>query len=289
MELVRRASRKQLGQAALAWCAVQYLRIVKLTNRWERRAPPAAEALLAGDESFIGCFWHGRLATMRAAWPHDPGRFHMLISGHSDGAIIARAMRRLGFPVISGSSRRGAVPALRSIKQVLARGACVGVTPDGPRGPRMHAKLGAIKAAAATGAPILPVSGAVKRCSVLKTWDRFMAADFFSRGMILYGEPISVPPNADRATLEHYRLELETRLNALTAEADRLCDLEPIEPAPLDKHAVEPSNGLSDNGGPDNGAVGDGFSDNGQSDRETSAALESAEDEIADEVGRARP
>lgn len=242
-----------MGQAALAWCAVQYLRIVRLTNRWVRRASPEAEVLLDNQTSFIACFWHGRLSTMRAAWPHDPGRFHMLISGHSDGAIIARAMRRLGFPVISGSSRRGAVPALRSIKRVLAGGACVGVTPDGPRGPRMRAKLGAIKAAAATGAPILPVSGAVRRCTLLNTWDRFMAADFFSRGIILYGEPIMVPLGADRATLERCRLELEKRLNDLTAEADRYCGLDPVKPAASPPTGAD--NGLSAEDPLDNGSV----------------------------------
>ena len=288
MNFVRRASRKRLGQAALAWFAVQYLRIIKLTNRWELRKPPAAEALLAGDEPFIGCFWHGRLSTMRAAWPHDPSRFHMLISGHSDGAIIARAMRRLGFPVISGSSRRGAVPALRNIKQVLASGACVGVTPDGPRGPRMRAKLGAIKAAAATGAPILPVSGAVRRCSVLNTWDRFMAADFFSRGLILYGEPIKVPLGADRATMEHYRLELENRLNALTAEADRLCGLEPVEPAPVDKRASESDDGMSGKGGSGNGLSGEDKIEAKAGSAQPASALEPADQPASEEADHAR-
>lgn len=233
MKLLRNASRKRFGQAAFAWCAVAYLRIVRLTNRWELRKAPEAEALLDEGASFIACFWHGRLATMRAAWPHDPARFHMLISAHSDGAIIAKAMRRLGFPVVVGSSRRGAVPALRAITDLLGQGACVGVTPDGPRGPRMRAKPGAVKAAAAAGVPILPVSGAVRRCSLLKTWDRFMAAHFFSRGIILYGAPIRVPPDADRDALERCRLELETSLNALTAEADRLCGHDPVQPAAL--------------------------------------------------------
>ncbi len=231
MKLVRRASRKQIGQAVFAWCAVLYLRIVTATSRWERRRPPAAAALLEGEAPFIACFWHGRLATMRAAWPQDPARFHMLISGHSDGAIVATAMRRLGFPVITGSSRRGGASALRMIAQVLSEGGCVGVTPDGPRGPRMRAKIGAVKAAAVSGAPILPVSGAVRRCTLLGSWDRFMAADFFNRGIILYGEPLSVPADADRETLERCRRELEERLNALTAEADRLSGHEPVEPA----------------------------------------------------------
>ena len=243
MELIRRASRKRIGQAILAWGAVQYLRLVTRTTRWTYRKPPAVESLLANDEPFIACFWHGRLSTMRAAWPHDPGRFHMLISGHSDGAIIARAMRQLGFPVITGSSRRGAVPALRGIKQVLTRGDCVGITPDGPRGPRMRAKAGAVKAAAASGAPMLPVTGAVRRCTLLSTWDRFMAADFFNRGTIIYGEPIAVPRDADRETLERCRLELETQLNALTAEADRHCGHRPVEPAPLGAGAAKRGGG----------------------------------------------
>ena len=247
MGLLKDLTKSNLGQACLAWSAVQYLRIVKATNRWELRKTPAAAALLDQGGPFVACFWHGRLATMRPAWPHDPARFHMLISGHKDGAVIARAMRRLGFPVISGSSRRGGAPALRAMSQVLWDGDCVGVTPDGPRGPRMRAKLGAIKAAQAAGVPILPVTGAVARCRILKTWDRFMGADFFSRGVILYGEPIAVPKDADRAAMEACRATLEESLNALTAEADRACGLEPVEPAPAPETGPD-ANGLGDNG-----------------------------------------
>ena len=230
--LFKRLSMSEWGHAALAWSAVQYLRIVKATNRWELRCPPESEALLEGRAPFVACFWHGRLAVMRAAWRDHPGRFHMLISGHRDGEVIAMAMRRLGFPVISGSSRRGGSSALRAMCQVLWDGGCVGVTPDGPRGPRMRAKLGAIKAAQAAGVPIVPVTGSVARCKVLNTWDRFVGADFFSRGVILFGEPMTVPKEADRAAMEALRAELEARLNALTREADEACGLKPVEPAP---------------------------------------------------------
>jgi hypothetical protein len=41
-----------------------------------------------------------------------------------------------------------------------------------------------------------------------------------------------VPREADAAAREAARLELERRLNALTAEADRLMGHVPIEPAP---------------------------------------------------------
>lgn len=42
----------------------------------------------------------------------------------------------------------------------------------------------------------------------------------FSRGLFLYGNPLWVPREADEASLEAARLELETVLNRLTAEAE---------------------------------------------------------------------
>ena len=230
--LFKRLSMSPTGHALLAWGAVQYLRAVKVTNRWEQKVPAATAALLDDDKPVVACFWHGRLAVMRPAWRRSPSRFHMLISGHRDGEVVAIAMRRLGFPVISGSSRRGGTSALRAMSQVLWRGDSVGITPDGPRGPRMRAKLGAIKAAQAAGVPIVPVTGSIRRCRVLKTWDRFLGADFFSRGLLLFGEPIEVPKGLDRDGMEAKRLELETVLNDLTREADLACGLEPVEPAP---------------------------------------------------------
>ena len=43
----------------------------------------------------------------------------------------------------------------------------------------------------------------------------------FSRACFLWGEPISVPADADRAQLEAKRVEVETALNKLGDEADR--------------------------------------------------------------------
>jgi lysophospholipid acyltransferase (LPLAT)-like uncharacterized protein len=42
----------------------------------------------------------------------------------------------------------------------------------------------------------------------------------WSRGLFLWGPPLWVPPEADASELEDKRLELEARLNAMTAEAD---------------------------------------------------------------------
>ena len=229
---MKRVLRSESGQAGIGRLLAGYLRLLRATTRWRITRPPAAAALLDGGTPFIACFWHGRIATMRAAWSREPKHFHMLISGHRDGLVIARAMRRLGFGTIEGSSRRGGADAFRALRKVLERGDCAGITPDGPRGPRMRAKNGAIKAAQTAGVPVLPVSGAVRRCRYLDSWDRFCLAGLFSYGVILFGEPLTVPPGAGKDELEALRLELEQRLNALTAEADRLCGHPAIEPAP---------------------------------------------------------
>ncbi len=52
------------------------------------------------------------------------------------------------------------------------------------------------------------------------SWDRFMVPYPFSQGMFLWGAPIMVPRELDEVGLEAKRLELETILNRLTAQAD---------------------------------------------------------------------
>lgn len=233
MGLLKSIGKSRAGQATVAWLAASFLRLARHTMPWKIERPSAAEAIVAGGQPFIACFWHGRFGTMRSAWQGEPGRFHMLISGHRDGVLIARGMRRLGFGTIAGSSRRGGAAAMRSMQQVLARGDCVGITPDGPRGPRMRVKAGAIKAAQLSQVPILPIGASATHCSFLKTWDRFCFIKPFGRGLILFGEPIVVPRRADKEALEALRQDLERQLNDLTAEADRRCGQAPVEPAPL--------------------------------------------------------
>jgi lysophospholipid acyltransferase (LPLAT)-like uncharacterized protein len=218
-------------QVALAWMAAGYIRLVHRTTRWSVESPASSREFVAGRRPFIGCFWHGRLAMMLAARP--PGRpVHVLVSGHRDGLLIARGIAQLGVATVAGSSGRGGAEALRRIAQLVRGGGVVAITPDGPRGPNMRAKGGAIKAAQLSGAPILAVTGAVSRRRLLGSWDRFCLALPFSRGVVLWSEPIAVPRRADEAELDRLRLRLEERLNTLTAEADKRCGQTVVEPAP---------------------------------------------------------
>ena len=230
MTLSKRVLKSGVVQAALAAFGALYLRLVYWTTKWIVVRPPAAQDVHARRLPFIGCFWHGRMVMMRAAIPRG-ATIHILISGHRDGMLISRAAAGLGVRTVTGSSKSGGAAALLTMQRLLSEGQCVAITPDGPRGPRMRAKLGAIKAAQISGVPILPVSGSVSRRRILGSWDRFCLALPFARGIIVWGEPIHVPRDADDAELDRHRLLLEDRLNALTADADRHFGQSVIEPA----------------------------------------------------------
>ena len=180
----------------------------------------------------IGAFWHNRIMLMTEIWNSDRP-FAMLQSKHPDGRLIARTIEHLGIEDIVGSAGKGkgGAQALRSMLRALKSGTSVGVTPDGPRGPRMRASGGVIALARMSGAPIYPVTWNVSRRRVLRSWDRFILALPFSRGVYIWGEPIHVPRDADEAQMEVLRLELEERLNQLCAQADAALGTDPIAPA----------------------------------------------------------
>jgi lysophospholipid acyltransferase (LPLAT)-like uncharacterized protein len=55
---------------------------------------------------------------------------------------------------------------------------------------------------------------------VFASWDRFQVPYPFGRGLYLCGPPIWVPSDVTDTELEAKRVELETALNRITAEAD---------------------------------------------------------------------
>src|SRR4029079_17496217 len=119
----------------------------------------------------IVAFWHGRMLMLPMGW-RRLAPMHMLISAHRDGRIIADAVTYFGVNSIAGSTRRAGSSALRQMLKQLAAGDCVGITPDGPRGPAMQASLGIVNVARLARVPIVPVTFATSARLVLSTWDR---------------------------------------------------------------------------------------------------------------------
>ena len=95
-------------------------------------------------------------------------------------------------------------------------------TVDGPRGPERVAQPGAIWLASVTGQPIVPFHIEAQSFWTVRSWDRHQVPKPGSDVAIAIGDVMDVPPDADDATIERHRLELEQALARLEAQARAL-------------------------------------------------------------------
>jgi len=184
----------------------------------------AREALEAFErnERIVIAFWHGQLAMLQAAYRGRGAGICIQVSRHSDGEIIARAVRPFGIRAARGSASRGGLGSVREMMEAHREGYDLAVAPDGPRGPLHQAKPGAIRLAQATGVRLFPVACAARRGWVARrSWDLFTLPLPFTRVYYAVGKSFRVPPDADAAAVEAARAELERELNRLSAEAER--------------------------------------------------------------------
>jgi hypothetical protein len=239
VQLHKRIIKSDTTRSFLCWLASAYVRLIRVTGRWTTEGGDHPAHYLTEGKPFIVAFWHQRLLMMPYTWRSVGGDrpFNMLISSHRDGEIISRTIAYFGIETIAGSTGvgKGGAAALRQILKALKSGEVVGMTPDGPRGPRMRASDGIIQAARMAGVPIFPLTYSASNRKVFKSWDRFVLPLPFSRGVFHWGEPIFVDRKLDEAGLEAKRLELENALTALTQETDKDLGLEAIPPAGPDE------------------------------------------------------
>jgi len=200
--------------------AALLIRLTRRTMRLQHVGRETVDGLHQAGRAYVHAFWHGHMFLM--PYSYSGRRIAILISEHHDGELIARTMRLFGHASIRGSATSGGAAALRRVVRALRDGCDIGFTPDGPRGPRHRAQMGAVMAASLSGAPIVPVAFSASRKKVLRSWDRFIVPLPFSRGVFVYGDPIEVPPRAAAGALEAARAQLEQRLADLTCRAEEV-------------------------------------------------------------------
>ncbi|MBI1238883.1 MAG: DUF374 domain-containing protein [Alphaproteobacteria bacterium] len=225
-------------RAILCWLTANYIRLVFWTSRFEVVNGSVPAAFWDTGKPFILAFWHGRIAVMPYCWRRG-APINMMISRHRDGDIIARTIQHFDMKSIRGSSanpskarKRGGEDALRGMIRALKASECVGITPDGPRGPRMRAGDGVAAIARITGVPVIPCGASTRAGIVHNSWDRFLVPLPFTRGVFVWGEPITVEKGASAETLAQATQQIEDSLNGVTLKADRMVGRAPIEPAP---------------------------------------------------------
>lgn len=177
-------------------------------------------ASIIGSRRFIFAFWHSRILLI--SFLYQGWNAAILVSQSQDGEFIARTLQRQGHETFRGSTTRGGLRALsQMIKNLKENCRPAAIIPDGPQGPRFKVQTGIIMLAKKTGLPIVPVTYSASRVKVFNSWDRFILPIPFAGCRIVYGDPVSVPGDADPETVSACRLSLEQELCRITTTADR--------------------------------------------------------------------
>ena len=228
--IVRRVTHSRAFQNALGTSGAYYLRLVWATSRVILE-PPDVYELIEPDLPIIIAMWHGQHFMLPFLQQDHPShRAKVLISRHRDAEINAIAAERLGIGTIRGSGdqgvrfdRKGGVGAFVAMLDALREGYTVAMTADVPKIARAAGE-GIVRLAALSGRPLVSIALATSRRIELKTWDHAVLNLPFSRLAIVGGPLIRVPPEADAAALEQYRIQLEADLNAVTKRAYAIVD-----------------------------------------------------------------
>ena len=186
--------------------------IVGLTWRFEVIAEEDVTPVVFGQKPGpeLYCFWHQCVLPCTMYFRRSGAV--ILISRSFDGELITRILTLFGFGAVRGSSSRGAREGLLGLKSVIESGKTAIFTADGPRGPIYQTKMGPIKLAQATGAPIGAFHLEPERAWTMQSWDRFLVPKPFTRIVVSWAQWTYVPADLPADQFETQREELNAAI-----------------------------------------------------------------------------
>ena len=176
--------------------------------------------LINSGKPIMVCVWHGRLVFPSWYLRLKTTNVHAIASRHTDAEIMARILRRWGYGLIRGSTRKGGKAVVQKMADVFKNAGIIAVTNDGPKGPPRIAKAGSTGLALKYNVQIVTITGSATKFWQIKSWDRSMLPKPFGTIHIIVSPPldISEKPNT---TDEEVKL-LSDFMNQYQDEADRL-------------------------------------------------------------------
>lgn len=162
-------------------------------------------------------FFHGRSIMLSPLICLARIRAYCVASRHNDGRMMARLQRLFGMRAIYGSTSDGGIAVLRAgVRVIREKQASICIAVDGPSGPSMQIKDGALFFARMTGAPIVPCYFSASRPIYMNRWDKFMIPKLFCKISYKIGEPIYIDSKLSGDAFEQKRNEIEeTMINQL--------------------------------------------------------------------------
>ena len=197
----------------IAWLLSIYLKFVYFTTKWEFFTITGIKIdKLPLFNKTIVLSWHNKLAIMPYAMKYVKN-LSILASGHSDGLIITYILNLLSINTINGSTNRNSYSSLQQIISLLKKNHNIGITPDGPKGPRQQINSNLLQIAIKYNAQVLPFGGYFSKCKIVNSWDKLEFPLPFAKAVIVVGSPFIIDSAKDftqlNKELAHEMLHLD--------------------------------------------------------------------------------
>ena len=211
MTIKKKLVKNFIVQNILGLLGFIYICIVRITSQINHKNKSIPEYFWKNKKPFILAFWHNQLLMISFSWKKNK-KLNILASGHSDGKFGAIIAKYLGSNTLTVSAKKRKIN-IRPIFDLLNNNNYIGITPDGPRGPKEKVSDGVIKIAKKSNVPIIPVGFWSSRNFTLKSWDSFLITYPFSKCVFAWSEPILIPNNLRDEEIPKFQLLLENKIN----------------------------------------------------------------------------
>jgi lysophospholipid acyltransferase (LPLAT)-like uncharacterized protein len=202
-----------------------YIWLVFRTTRWQVSGADDLRAAMK-EGPVIYLLWHSRTLMAIPLWPQGLTPITVPTAANRDGRISAITHSRFNGTPFSMNFRKSNKSASRQILRLIRAGASIGLTGDGPFGPRRELKEAPLEWARISGLPVFLHANSVRRQSRLPGWDRMLFPWPFSRGAAVYQRwEAEIPRHMDESQKAELLKSLSDALDAATAEADAMVGL----------------------------------------------------------------
>jgi lysophospholipid acyltransferase (LPLAT)-like uncharacterized protein len=204
----------RLVLSSAPWLAAKLVKLIYLLLKPESIGEDKPKEIWAEGRHIIFATWHDQLLLIAPGYTGGPAK--ALISKSKDGELIARVVSYFGLGTVRGSSNRGGRAAFRELVQLSKEPCTLGITPDGPTGPRHQLKEGVVQLARLSGRPIVPLAFACSSGHRFQSWDRFILPYPWGKAVYSYGEPLYYDENE---TIEQFQSRVQEAMDSNTRRA----------------------------------------------------------------------
>ena len=219
MKIKKKILKNLIVQNLLGLITSFYIYFVKFTSKIDYENISIPEQFWKSNKPFILVFWHNQLMMISFSWIIKR-KINILASGHSDGRFGAIVGKYFNLNNIQTSNKEKNI-SLRPIFKLLKENNYIGITPDGPRGPKEKVSEGIIKIAKKSKVPIIPVGFWSSKNFRLKSWDSFLVTLPFSKCSFVWSDPIEIPFDLSENKTFHYQNIVQKKIDECINKAKK--------------------------------------------------------------------